>query len=283
MTENIFYRVDPFWVCLILICMLVAASEAGYWLVNYRAKRKPETFGKEDLALILGAVLTLLSLLLGFTYSMSEGRFETRRELVVQEANAIGTTYLRAQTLQEPRSSEAQELLRQYVNLRVELAGTNEITPDAVRETDSGAKKMHNLLWTQAVALAKESPNPVSSLYLQTLNEMIDLHAKRLAAYQNRVPLAIYLVLCGVSIIVVFLMGFYIGFSKHRAHFLTMMLAILVASVMWLILDLDQPTRGGIRTSQQSLIDLQQDLNPISPNDKNGRFFRNSKTEKEGQ
>jgi len=99
----------------------------------------------------------------------------------------------------------------------------------------------------------------------ETLNEMIDLHTKRLAAYQNRVPLAIYLVLCGVSVSAVFLMGFYIGFSKHRAHIMTMMLALLVASVMWLILDLDQPTSGSIRTSQQSLIDLQQDLNPMLP------------------
>ena len=265
MTENIFYRIDPFWVSLILACSLVAAAEVGYWLVNHRAKKGPERFGKGDIALILGAVLTLLSLLLGFTYSMSEGRFEARRELVVQEANAIGTTYLRAQTLQEPRSSDAQELLRQYVNLRVELATTNEITPAAIREAESRTKKLHNLLWAQAVSQAKESPTPVSSLYLQTLNEMIDLHTKRLAAYQNRVPLAIYLVLCGVSVSAVFLMGFYIGFSKHRAHIMTMMLALLVASVMWLILDLDQPTSGSIRTSQQSLIDLQQDLNPMLP------------------
>jgi len=260
MTGNIFYRVDPLWICLILICFLVAASEAGYWVIQKRRSRRPETFEKADIALILGAVLTLLALLLGFTYSMSENRFEVRRELVVQEANAIGTTYLRAQTLSEPRSSEAQEYLRQYTKLRVELANTTEITPQILLEADRRTKELHNLLWAQAVALAKESPTPITSLYLQTLNEMIDLHTKRLAAFHNRVPLAIYMVLGVVSGVAVFLVGFYIGFSKHRAHVLTMMLAMLVASVMWLILDLDQPASGTIRTSQQSLIDLQQDM-----------------------
>jgi hypothetical protein len=225
-----------------------------------RMKSGPEPFDKADLGLVLGAVLTLLSLLLGFTYSMSEGRYDARRELVIAEANAIGTTYLRTQTFQEPRSSESQELLRQYVNLRLEIA--RNFSTERLREADQRARRLQGLLWTQAAALAKESPGPITSIYLQTLNEMIDLHAKRLAAFQNRVPLAIYLVLWVVSAVAVFLVGYYLGFSKHRARFLTIMLAVLVASVMWLIMDLDQPASGTMRTSQQSLIDLQQDLKP---------------------
>jgi hypothetical protein len=89
---------------------------------------------------------------------------------------------------------------------------------------------------------------------------MIDLHSKRLAAFRNRVPFSIYLVLFVVSAVILWLVGYYLGSSRQRVRILTTMLALLVASVMWLIMDLDQPVRGAIRASQQSLLDLHQDL-----------------------
>jgi hypothetical protein len=120
------------------------------------------------------------------------------------------------------------------------------------------------LIWSHAAVLARENPSPVIAVFLQTLNEMIDLHAKRLAAFRNRVPLSIYWVLFIVSAITLWLVGNYFGTRGQRMRILTTMLALLVASVMWLIMDLDQPVRGAIRASQQSLIDLHQDLSQES-------------------
>lgn len=228
------------------------------------ARGGPDTIGKADIALIIGAVLTLLALLLGFTYSMSEGRFEERRQLVVDEANAIGTTYLRAKTLPEPRSSEIQGLLRQYTALRVENAGRIEDDPEKIRETGNREKKLQSMLWSHAATLARENPNPVISAFLVPLNEMIDLGTKRLAAFRNRVPLPIYVVLFIASTVALWLIEYYLGSHKQKALMVTGTLALLVASVMWLIMDLDQPVRGAIRTSQQSLIDLNQDLSQES-------------------
>jgi peptidoglycan/LPS O-acetylase OafA/YrhL len=263
MSGNIFYRFDPLLICLVLMGLLLVAEEFGF-----RAKRgtKPgsESIEKADIALILGAVLTLLALLLGFTYAMSQGRFETRRQLVVEEANAIGTTYLRAKALSEPRSSQIQELLRQYVALRVEIAKITDATPEKIREADNRTKQLHSLIWSHAAALAKASPNPIVSVFLQSLNEMIDLHSKRLAAFRNRVPFSIYLVLFIVSVITLWLVGYYFGTGRQKRRILSTMLALLVATVMWLILDLDQPARGLIRASQQSLFDLHQDLSQTS-------------------
>jgi hypothetical protein len=239
--------------------VLIVAAEIGFW-AKRRKKDGSDSIEKSDIALILGAVMTLLALLLGFTYSMSAGRFETRRQLVVEEANAIGTTYLRAKTLPEPRSSEIQELLRQYAALRVEIASTADDAPEKIRGMDNRTKQLHGLIWSHAAALARENPSPVIAVFLQTLNEMIDLHTKRLAAFRNRVPFSIYLVLFVLSAIILWLVGYYFGSSRQRVRILTTMLALLVASVMWLIMDLDQPVRGAIRASQQSLIDLHQDL-----------------------
>ena len=264
MSGNIFYRLDPLLICLALMGVLVAALEIGFWVKKGMVKGGSDSIEKADIALILGGALTLLSLMLGFTYATAEGRFETRRKLVIDEANAIGTTYLRAKTLPEPRSSEIQELLRQYTALRVEIASTADDAPEKIRGMDNRTKELHGLIWSHAAVLARENPSPVIAVFLQTLNEMIDLHTKRLAAFRNRVPFSIYLVLFVVSAIILWLVGYYFGSHRKRVRILTTMLALLVASVMWLIMDLDQPVRGAIRASQQSLIDLHQDLSQES-------------------
>jgi len=263
MSGNIFYRLDPLLICLALMGVLIVTAEIGFW-TKRRKKAGSDNIEKGDIALILGAVLTLLSLLLGFTYAMSSGRFETRRQLVIEEANAIGTTYLRAKALPEPRSSEIQELLRQYTALRVEIAGMADTAPEKIREVDTRTKELHGLLWSHAAALARESPDPITSAFLETLNEMIDFHSERLAAFRDRVPFSIYLVLLVVSAITLWLVGNYFGTRGQRVRILTTMVAFLVASVMWLIMDLDQPVRGPIRASQQSLFDLHQDLSQES-------------------
>jgi len=258
MSGNIFYRLDPFLICLVLIGVLLVAEEFGFRLKGW-TKPGSDNIEMADIALILGAVMTLLALLLGFTYSMSQGRFETRRQLVVEEANAIGTTYLRAKALPEPRSSQIQELLRQYAALRAEIATLTDDTPENIRALDNRSKQLHSLIWSHAAALARESPNPVTSIFLQTLNEMIDVHSKRVAAFRNRVPFSIYLVLLVVAVIALWLVGYYFG-RRQRGRVLTTVVVLLLVSVMWLIMDLDQPMRGSIKTSQQSLIELHQDL-----------------------
>jgi len=263
MSGNIFYRLDPFLICLVFMAVLLVAEELGFRVKGW-AKPGSDSVEKADIALILGAVLTLLALLLGFTYAMSEGRYETRRQLVVEEANAIGTTYLRAKALPEPRSSQIQELLRQYTALRVEIASMTNDTPEKIRELDNRSKQLHSLIWSHAAALARENPNPIISIFLETLNEMIDLHSKRLDAFRNRVPFSIYLVLFVVTIIILWLVGYYFGMRRQKARFLITLVVVLVGLVMWLIMDLDQPTRGAIKASQQSLIELHQDLSQES-------------------
>jgi hypothetical protein len=263
MSGNIFYRLDPLMICLALMGVLIVTVEIGFWTKGSK-KGGSDSIERTDIALILGAVLTLLSLMLGFTYAMSGGRFETRRQLVIEEANAIGTTYLRAKALPEPRSSEIQELLRQYTAFRVEIAGMTDDAPEKIREVDNRTKQLLSLMWSHAAALARENPNPITSIFLQTLNEMIDLHSKRLAAFRNRVPFSIYVVLFVASAITLWLVGYYFGSHRKRVRILTTMLALLVASVMWLIMDLDQPVRGAIKASQQSLIELHQDLSQES-------------------
>lgn len=261
MAEYLFYRLNPVLISLALLVLMVAAAEVGY-LSARRTRPGSAKFEKADITLILGAVMTLLSLMLGFTYSMSQGRYETRRQLIIQEANAIGTAYLRAKTLPEPWNSEIQDLLRQYATLRVEMAAGKDPTPETVGELDARSKKLQEAMWSRAADLARERPNPIVPIFLQSLNETIDLHGKRLAAFRSHVPISIYIVLIGISVVAIGLLGYYSGTRQRRTWNLNLTFALLVAAVMWMILDLDNPVRGTIRSSQQSLIDLQRDIGP---------------------
>jgi hypothetical protein len=260
MYAYIFYRLDPFLICLVFMGILFAVSEFGLWLRKDRTKKGQDTIEKSDIALILGAVMTMLALLLAFTYSMAENRFETRRQMVIEEANAIGTTHLRAKTLPEPRSSEIQDLLRQYAALRLEIGEKIGDDAETIREIRNRTTKVNDLLWSHAAAIARKTQNPIISIFLQSLNEMIDLREKRWAAFNNRVPFSIYIVIFIFSIITVWLVGYYFRSHGLREQIMTIMFALLVSLVMWLIMDLDHPVRGAIRISQQSLIDLNQSL-----------------------
>ena len=261
MLKDLFYRVDPFFVGLALWVLVLVAEETGFRAMRTRRKGL-EKVENADIAVLLGAVLTLLSLMLGFTYAMSQGRFETRRQLTIDEANAIGTAYLRAKTLPQPQSSEIQEALRRYAALRVEVSALKDPSRETIRKIDGRSKELHDAMWSPAAALAGQRTDPVVAIFYQALNEVFDLHAKRLAAFRDRVPFSVYLVLFGIVIGAFGLIGSYFATRPRRMRGLTIIFAILVAAVMWLILDLDSPARGSIRASQQSLIDLQQDLGP---------------------
>ncbi|MGD0229230.1 MAG: hypothetical protein ABSC19_02580 [Syntrophorhabdales bacterium] len=254
-----FYRADPFFLCAVLTVLLIVTEEVGFRIKIWKARER-NGIENTDIALMLGGVMTLLALMLGFTFTLSEGRFEMRRQLIVDEANAIGTTYLRTRTLPEPAGAEMRESLRKYVAVRLEIDKPPADTPEKLRELVDRSKQLQEALWAQASVLARENPNPVRGLLLQTLNQMIDISTMRLAAFKNRVPFSIYAVLFLVSVVAMWLFGAYFNMRSRRPGMLAIVLAILIASVMWLIMDLDQPLRGAIRPSQESLSDLHGDL-----------------------
>jgi hypothetical protein len=127
------------------------------------------------------AVLTLLGLLSGFTFAMAVSRHDTRRELVVQEANSISTTALRARLLPEPQAANAGRLLREYVALRIEAHRETQFSQRFVALRKSSAD-LNEGLWNEAVAAAAKQPTPITASFIASLNETIDLEATRIAA-----------------------------------------------------------------------------------------------------
>jgi hypothetical protein len=187
---------------------------------------------------------------------MAVSRFEVRKQLVLDEANAIGTSCLRAQLLPAPEGPEIANLLRQYINVRVQY-GTSGNDLARLNDLHTQTGVLQTELWTRAASYAQKDPNPVKAgLLLQSLNEAIDLESARWMAFQNRVPQNVIYVNAIVGLLAAMLVGYSFGVNGHRNIFSMCVLALAITLVLSVIIDLDRPRSGFIGASQQPMIDL---------------------------
>src|SRR6187402_1833203 len=174
----------PIWVLFVCIVAVVLGSiDGGYRLGRYR-RRRSEKEKEGPVGAMVGSTLGLLAFMLAFTFGMAASRFDARKTLVLDEANAIGTTYLRAAMLPEG-GNEVRDLLRQYVDQRVAAVKSGNAVI-ALKESEA----LQGKLWALAVAAGQQHPNSiVVGLFVESLNNVIDLHAKRVTAgLRNRIP-----------------------------------------------------------------------------------------------
>ncbi len=243
------------WAMLAIVVVLLLTFEVGRWLGGRR--RAVQTSRKFHAANVLTGMLTLLAFLLALSFGIAEGHFTTRRQIVLDEANAIGTTYLRAEYLPGPQSRQAQQLLREYVDQR--------ILEDDLEEAQNARARSEALqqeLWQVAVALEERNPNSeFAGLFVASLNEMIDLHQSRVTTVlEYRLPLSIMLVLYVVAILTLLVMGYGAGLSGTGDALLTVSLVLAIAVALALIIDLDRPFQRTFGVSQQALIDVRDSL-----------------------
>jgi hypothetical protein len=247
----------PLWALLAIVLLIVLLSvECGYRIgkrVGY-----PELEKEAPLDEMVGATLGLLAFLLAFTFSLSASRYDTRRQLLLDEANAIGTTYLRAAMLPEGRA-DIESLLRQYVDVRLAAARSRDLAYEIRR-----SEAVQEQLWARTVPIAQKTPDSiVTGLFVQSLNDLIDLHAKRVtASVRNRIPLAIWVSLYGVTMLSFSVLGYHAGLVSTRRSFAILPVAVTFAVVIWLIADLDRPQEGALTVSQEALIDVRKSMNP---------------------
>jgi hypothetical protein len=249
----------PLWALFICILLVVLLSvEFGYRLGKYRRSRQ-EQEKEAPVGTMVGATLGLLAFILAFTFGLAAARFDARRQVLLDEANAIGTTYLRAGMLPE-RGEEIRGLLREYVTARLEGVQPGKLA-EGIRQSENIQQKV----WTEAETVGQKNPNSiVVGLFVQSLNEMIDLHAKRVqAGVRSRIPSPIWLGLFAVAVLSLAGMGYFEGLTGTRRSLAVIAVAIAFSVVIELIADLDRPQEGVLRISQQALLDVQQSMNPI--------------------
>lgn len=256
MPGDTFLDLLPLWALLPLTIILVQLSiEVGYRFGRRRLARDDH---EKDASVgpMAAAVLGMLAFLLAFTFGMAASRFDDRRRLVLDEANAIGTAYLRAGLLPENHRDRLRPLLREYVHVRIEGVRAN--TLQAIARSE----EIHQKLWDEAALAAREhSGSMIAALFVTSLNEVIDLHSKRVTVgLRARLPTSIWIALFVVSSLSMGALGYQSGLSASRRSPAAIIVALSFSIVICLVADLDRPQRGLLRVSQQSMIDLAESL-----------------------
>lgn len=264
MNDGFLYQANEYLVLLGFLAGLLAAGEAGFRL-GRRADASLREKAKTQVTAVEAALLGILGLLLGFTMSMAVTRFEARKQLVMEEANAIGTSYLRTQVLPAPQGAEIAGLLRQYVDTRLlYLEVGHDPVRLAARRAEAG--RLQQEFWARAAVYAQQDPNPVKAgLLLQSLNQTIDLEAASWMAFHNHVPATVIYVDALVGLLAAMLVGYGTGLDDRREVFSLCLLALAITVVLAVIVDLDRPYRGFIRLSQQPMIELQEQVRSSAP------------------
>lgn len=241
----------PLWLAFLGTTALIIVC----WNIGFRRGNRPSRSGDRKGSLegeVVAAALGMLAFLLAITFGMAEARYDARRQVLFDEVMAIRTAYLRAGLVHEPARSGVRELLRKYVDSRLEVARTLDIAVAGAR-----AEALHDSLWTHAVAIAASNPTDIGGMAIEGLNDVITTHVRRVAlAVGVRIPEAIWLAVYGLTALGMVMLGHHFGVKQDRPSFGVAGLAISFALVILLIDALDRPQQGFFVLSQRPMVEL---------------------------
>jgi hypothetical protein len=247
----------PIIVALVSLFLLWLAALLG---VRLRMNRKPmEPDERNDFDIIVAAALTLLGLIIGFTFSMATSRYDQRKNYEEEEANAIGTEYLRANLLPAADAAKIQQTLRAYLDLRI--AFYNSRQGSALAQVNADTARVQSELWNMVETSVRPNPTPVAALVVSGMNDVLNRQGYSQAAWWNRIPIAAW----GLLFTIAIACNLLIGFSAHRVDTKArryLVLPLIVAIALLLIADIDSPRGGIIRVRPQNLEALTPSLKP---------------------
>jgi hypothetical protein len=242
----------PLWLLSVAVpVLMIVAVAVGILLRGWsnRRRRGRATEGDSFEGYIVQAVLGLLALLMAFTYSLAIDRFEMRRALVLEEANAIGTVYLRAQLLEEPHRARISQLLREYTDVRLALATAR--SADKGRLLDENDRLIVDLWAATSAAFVTARPVDFSTPFLNSMNALIDLDTARRVARTVHVPTQVFVVLFVYLIVTAGVLGYV--FVGHRGRVAGAFVLILLTLFLLLVFDIDRPTAGNVQEAQTAM------------------------------
>jgi len=243
----------PFMVLLLSLCSFWASALIGAWL--HKKTRSPEEANRDDFKFVLGGTLTLLGLIIGFTFSMAVSRYEQRKNYEEEEANAIGTEYLRADLLSPVAAMKARNLLKSYLDLRILKYESRD--KKQLRQIDSETTRLQGEMWSAVATTTSAQPSPVAALAVSGMNDVLNSQGYTQAAWWNRIPVGAWTLLITISI---FCNGL-VGYSAHGKSWLLLLILPLALSIsLFLTADIDSPNAGVIRVHPQNLQSLAESL-----------------------
>ncbi len=222
-----------------------------------RRHRKVDEAVRGDFDIVLAATLTLLGLILGFSFSMAIGRYDQRKNLEEEEANAIGTEYLRAGLLPATDAAKVRGLLKDYLDQRLQFYVVRDV--ELAREISARTAKVQTELWNAVQVPAVAQPSPITALAAAGMNDVLNSQGYTQAAWWNRIPRTAWILMAAIAIVCNLLLGY--GAQNARLERkLMVVLPMVVAITLMLIADIDSPRGGLIRVHPQNLESLAESL-----------------------
>ena len=253
----------PIWVVYLgTVAAVLVAAEIGFRVGLWLQRRDPDSGKAPITGTVLGGMLGLMAFLLAFSIGIVINQHNGRKAMVVTEANAVGTAYLRAGFLGEPDRTSARDLLREYVEVRLAAAADATLLESAVTRSE----EIHNQLWSiveDNVRQGRESD--VMALFVSSINEVIDVHSLRLAAIDLRLPRLLGVVTYAATLLSFLLVGVANSADRKRDFFAILLFALAFVAVLMLLVDLDRPQQGLITVSQTALSDLLRQMTTTAP------------------
>jgi hypothetical protein len=249
------YETTPLWIlALVFFLLLLVAREIGA-----HTRRRADVGGglreTDAEGFLINAVLGLLALLIAFTFSMALQRYDVRRDLVIKEANALGTTWLRTQLMDAPDRDRVRNALRAYIDARVEFGRATDTEEETRAQKQCDALQAD--LWNAtAHAVAPFRTTAFADLIVSPTNESIDVAAERYATRRAHIPLRIFRILVIYAIVTAAMIGY--QRAAHRKA--TTLMFLLLALAVSLVIDLDRPATGAIRVPQEPMLELQESI-----------------------
>jgi len=255
----ILLRNSPLLVFVLSLVVLGLSARLGVFFRDRRGSI--DDSARQDFDLVLGATLTLLALIIGFSFSMAVTRYDQRRSYEEEEANAIGTEYLRVGLLQAGEAAKLRDLLSRYLDQRILFYESRSITQ--LGQINSVTAKLQTDMWAAVQIPGTAQPTPSVALVLSGMNDVLNSQGYTQAAWSNRIPLGAWALMAAIAICSNLFTGFGLRSTKVSA-LLILVLPILVSISFLLIADIDSPRGGMIRVHPVNLISLSQSLHGTS-------------------
>ncbi|HNS18619.1 MAG TPA: hypothetical protein PKI34_12445 [Bacteroidales bacterium] len=242
---------------LIPLFMVLIPLFLGKYYGIYSIKKSP-TILNAPIGTAVGAAFGLLAFMLAFTFQIVANRYDSRKELLLEEVTNIRTTYLRAGLIPEPFRSDTKKLITEYVDLRLEVADDYSKLDHMI----SRSQQILDTFWDYTEQLAEQDrSSEVYALYITSVNDLVDNYNQRVSmTLEYRIPVAIIVVLFIIEVLSMFALGYNFGISGKGTYSINLILAIVFAVVMFLILALDRPETGLVKLNTKPLITLQNQL-----------------------
>jgi len=238
---------------LVVLIPIIIGQRYGIWRIKHSADLQNASVGS-----VVGAAFGLLAFMLAFTFQIAASRYDSRKELLLEEVTNIRTTWLRAGVIPEPFRSETKKLLLEYVDLRIELANDH----SKLGSTMTRSQQILDKFWESVEILAaQDRSSEMYSLFTSSINDLVDNYNQRITmTLEYRIPPTILGVLFIISFLSMLALGYQFGISGKGSFRINFLLAIVFAMVMFLILALDRPETGLAKLNQKPMLTLQQQL-----------------------